>query len=237
MLTTKRNPASRYQTVNQSTNRPDTPPTTLPREKPTIAKIASHQRSSRLHLYRARINLSLGRTGPAALAIRRSASHAVTAAARHWHFNAYTKRRLTTALFCLVHDLGLPPGHLETFSQVYSFTPEFLDSIDRRSALLALTRLHHRVHSLVDDLDRAIEANPARLVSSTSSLKSRANPRHPRRPSPPWENCAASPANPWIPNTRTTLWTAPTVSAPATTRPGLPPASSACPVPRAWPFS
>ena len=156
MLTTKRNPAS---PINRSTNQPDSPPTT-PREKPTIAKIASHQRSSRLHLYRARINLSLGRTGPAALAIRRSASHAVTAAARHWHFNAYTKRRLTTALFCLVHDLGLPPGHLETFSQVYSFTPEFLDSIDRRSALLALTRLHHRVHSLVDDLDRAIEANP-----------------------------------------------------------------------------
>ena len=94
------------------------------------------------------------------MAIRRSAGHTVTAAARHWHFNAYTKRRLTTALFCLVHDLGLPPGHLETFYQVYSFTPEFLDSIDRRSALLALTRLHHRVHSLVDDLDRAIEANP-----------------------------------------------------------------------------
>ncbi len=47
-----------------------------------------------------------------------------------------------------------------TFAQVYSFTPDLLDSIDRRSALLVLTRLHRRVNRLADDLNAAINANP-----------------------------------------------------------------------------
>ena len=120
----------------------------------------NHQRNSLRYFHSARVNLALGKTGPASIAIRRSASHAVTAAARHWHFRSHTRRRLTTALRCIVHDLDLPQGHLATFSQVYSFTPDFLDSIDRRSALLGLTRLHRRVRRLADDLNDAISANP-----------------------------------------------------------------------------
>ncbi len=94
------------------------------------------------------------------MALRRSASHSVTAAAVHWRFRARTKRRLTDALRCIADEQDLPPGHLQTFAQVYSVTPDLLDSIDRRSALLALARLRRRVRHLIDDLNRAIDANP-----------------------------------------------------------------------------
>ena len=131
-----------------------------PKGEFTIGAVSHHQQRSRHFHNRAHVNLAFGKTGPAAVALRRSASHAVTAAATHWRFRAYTKRRLINALRCIAYERGLPPGHLQTFAQVYTVTPEFLDSIDRRSALLVLARLHRRVRRLSDDLNRAIADNP-----------------------------------------------------------------------------
>ncbi len=147
MLTTKRNPASHH-------------PTTSPKGEIAIGTVQTHQRSSLRFLNRAHANLASGKTSPAAIALGRSASHSVTAAAVHWRFRARAKRRLTDALRCIADEQDLPPGHLETFAQVYSVTPDFLDSIDRRSALLVLVQLHRRVRDLADDLNRVIDANP-----------------------------------------------------------------------------
>ena len=125
-----------------------------------IGTVSHHQQRSRYFHNRAHVNLASGKTGPAAIALRHSASHSVTAAAVHWRFRAHTKRRLTDALRCIADEQDFPPGHLQTFAQVYAVTPDLLDSIDRRSALLALARLRRRVRHLVDDLNRAIDSNP-----------------------------------------------------------------------------
>lgn len=162
MLTTKRcKPASGgLHSPPLAENPASHHPTTSPKGEIAIGTVQTHQRSSLRFLYRAHANLASGKTGPAAIALRHSASHSVTAAAVHWHFGAHTKRRLTNALHCIADEQELPPGHLLTFAQVYAVTPDFLDSIDRRSALLVLARLRRRVRDLVKDLNRAIDANP-----------------------------------------------------------------------------
>ena len=121
-----------------------------------------HQHSSRRNLYRAHCNLASGKIGPASTHIRRSASHAATAAALHWDwgFRTYTMRRLANALRSVVCENDLPPGHLVTFAEVHSCTPQRLVAGDRREALRILTRLHRRVRHLADDIDRTIAEHP-----------------------------------------------------------------------------
>jgi len=127
-----------------------------------IGTVATHQRNSRRNLYRAHCNLASGKVGPASSHIQRSASHAVSAAALHWDwcFRSYTKRRLTYALRSVVRENSLPPGHLATFAEVYSCTPQRLAACGRREALRILTRLHRRVRHLADDIDRIIAEHP-----------------------------------------------------------------------------
>ena len=150
----RKNPASHNQSTIQ--------PTDQRKGATAIGTVATHQRNSRRNLYRAHSNLASGKVGPASSHIQRSASHAVTAAALHWDwgFRTYTKRRLTNALRSVVRENGLPPGHLVTFAEVYSCTPQRLAAGDRREALRILTRLHRRVRHLADDIDRIIAEHP-----------------------------------------------------------------------------
>ena len=64
-------------------------------------------------------NLAAGDCARAAKALARAASHAVTAAAVHWHHGHHSRRRLTTVLVELVHDRRVAYAHLRTFRDVY----------------------------------------------------------------------------------------------------------------------
>ncbi len=124
-----------------------------------------HRQRSRYFLNRAFAHLSFGRTDPAASALRRSASHAVTAAAVNWRRPHSTRRRLMTALYCVVCDGGLANGHIRTFREVYAVTDAWLDSLEPTVRRRALTRLHRRVRHLVADIEGAIDGHRKPLRS------------------------------------------------------------------------
>ena len=106
--------------------------------------------------------------------MRRSASHAVTAACVHWRYPHRSRRLLTNALKSFIFDQRLARGHLETFIDVYRAGPHWLQSVDHPDALRHLTLLRRRVARLVTDLDHAIAAdsNPPTLDQVIASIES-----------------------------------------------------------------
>ncbi len=99
-----------------------------------------------------------------------------------WGFRTRTKRRLTIALRSVVIENNLPAGHLVTFSEVYYYHPERLESFDRPDALRILTRLHRRVRRLAHDLDRAIAQHPNPPTLDQIIAQAQAEPPPPPSP-------------------------------------------------------
>lgn len=124
-----------------------------------IGTVNHHRHRSRFFLNRATAHLSFGRTDLGVDALRRSASHSVTAAAVNWGRPHSTRRRLMTALYCVIYDGGLAHGHIRTFREVYAVTGSWLAALEPRPRRLALARLHRRVRHLVTDIERAIDGH------------------------------------------------------------------------------
>ncbi len=143
-----------------------------------------HRNRSRFFLNRALTHLALGRVDLGVKALRRSASHAVTAAAVNWGRPHSTRRRLMTALFCVICDGALPNGHIRTFRDVYAATPAWLDSLEPGPRRLALARMHRRVRHLVTDIERTIDGHhrPARARDIIERLNTGSGPAPPFPP-------------------------------------------------------
>ena len=126
---------------------------------------AHHQTRSQAFLQRADQALASHDPAEAASALRRAASHAITALAVHWNRQHNTKRRLETAIHHGVHDGCLSRSHLKTFRQTHtrprhltaaSPTPAFTPlrppagrARPSRPASAPLRRMRRRVAALI----------------------------------------------------------------------------------------
>ena len=147
-----------------------------------IGTVAHHRQRSHYFLNRAHVNLAFGDTANAADGLRRSASHAATAAAVHWHYPHRSQRLLANALRCVIFDLRLPTRHLNTFDDVYAVRPPWSHTVDHPTALRDLTLLRRRVSGLVADLNDAIAAEP-----EPPTLQQVINSAETNLPLPSWE--------------------------------------------------
>ena len=137
-----------------------------------IGTVNHHRNRSRYFLNRAFTHLAFGRTDLGINALRRSASHAVTAAAINWGRPHSTRRRLMTALYCVICDGGITSGHIRTFREVYAVTNGWLDTLEPKPRRLALVRMHRRVRRLVTDIERTIDGHRHHPACGTSSSAS-----------------------------------------------------------------
>ena len=124
-----------------------------------------HRYTSRLYLDRSHQHILNERADRAADALRRSASHAATAAAVNAGLRHSSRHQLMTALYWVIRDGHLTNGHIQTFRQVHALTPEWLDSVDPRRRRFALLRMYRRVRRLVNDVESVIDGhrNPPRV--------------------------------------------------------------------------
>ena len=120
---------------------------------------AHHLDRSRHYLDSAPANLAAGDCARAARALARSASHAVTAAAVHWHRGHHSRRRLTAALGGLVYDRRIAYAHLRTFRDVYRLPGQVLTATPEL-ALRMVRRMRRRVSRLIGAIAAAIAAQP-----------------------------------------------------------------------------
>lgn len=135
---------------------------------------AHHLDRSRLYLGFVARSVLAGEYSRAARAVHRTAAHAVTAAAVHWHQRPCTWRRLTTVLGMLVRDGLLGYRHLRTFREVHRL-PDLLAQAS--GDVPTMRRLLHRFRRRVDRLRRAIiramyaDPNPMSLEEILAQLR------------------------------------------------------------------
>lgn len=122
---------------------------------------AHHLDRSRLYLGFVTQNVLAGEYDRAARAVHRAATHAVTAAAVHWHQRHYSWRRLTTALGMLVRDGLLGYRHLRTFREVLRL-PALMGeaTVDVAAMRRLLRRFRRRVDRMRRAIIRAMHADP-----------------------------------------------------------------------------
>lgn len=122
---------------------------------------AHHLDRSRLYLGFVTRNVLAGEYDRAARAVHRAATHAVTAAAVHWHQRHYSWRRLTTALGMLVRDGLLGYRHLRTFREVHGLPERLAQASGEVPAMRRLLRrFRRRVTRLRRAIIRAMHADP-----------------------------------------------------------------------------
>ena len=120
---------------------------------------AHHLNRSRCYLDFVPGNLAAGDWARAALALARAASHAVTAAAVHWHNRHYSRRRLTTVLGELVYDRRVAHAHLRTFRDVYRLLDDVAD-VTPDTARTMIRRMRRRVSRMLAAVAAAIAGQP-----------------------------------------------------------------------------
>ena len=126
-------------------------------------------------------NLAAGDCARAARALARSASHAVTAAAVHWHHRRHSRRSLTAALTDLVCNRRVAYSHLRTFRDVYRLLGRADDATPESSRAL-VRRLRRRVARLNTAIASAMSGDPnpltlEQLLADPTLLPA---PEHPR---------------------------------------------------------
>ena len=135
---------------------------------------AHHLDRSRLYLGYVTRNVRAGEYNRAARALHRAATHAVTAAAVHWHQRHHSWRRLTTVLGMLVRDGLLGYRHLRAFREVLRL-PALMG--EATGDVAAMRRLLRRFRRRVDRLRRAIiramyaDPNPMSLQEILAQLR------------------------------------------------------------------
>ena len=118
-----------------------------------------HIDRSRHYLAFASRDAAAGDYARAARALARSASHAATAAAVHWHHGHGSRRRLAAALSDLVYDRLIPYSHLRTFRDVYRLLEQVSDETPAESRR-AVRRMRRRVVRFCAAIELAIADRP-----------------------------------------------------------------------------
>ena len=113
------------------------------------------------HLDRSQHHLDFVPGNPAAgdCARARAASHAVTAAAVHWHHRHHNRRRLTTALGELVYTRRVAYAHLRTFRDFYRLLDDVAGATPQ-SARTMIRRMRRRVSRMRTAIAAAIAGQP-----------------------------------------------------------------------------
>ena len=130
-----------------------------------MGTINHHQERSMAFLSRARTAGQAGDIADAAVALRRSVSHAATALAVNAGLCHNTRHRLEIAIHGCVSSGRMSRSHVKTFRQVHTL-PEYLASEETRHGKRVgdrgcpLRRLRRRVAALLKDADAIIAGNP-----------------------------------------------------------------------------
>ena len=104
-------------------------------------------------------NIAAGEYVRAARALARSASHAVTAAAVHWHHGHHSRRRLNVVLGELVYDRRIAYTHVRTFREVYRMAERMAEAVPA-AARRMLRTLRRRVSRLNAAIATAMAEQP-----------------------------------------------------------------------------
>ena len=123
-----------------------------------------HLEHSQRYLNFAALDAAAGDYCQAARALARAASHAVTAAAIHWHHPHYSRRSLTSALGALVYDRLLAYTHRRTFREVYQLPGQLAAAAagdDAGAARRLLRRCRRRVGRLLAAVQLAMSRHPS----------------------------------------------------------------------------
>ena len=108
---------------------------------------------------------------PAAVALRRALTHALTAAAVHDGCRHNSRRRLEQVMHSNIFRQRLKRDHLKTFRQVHSIA-EHLSSADRAGdPAVALRRMRRRVKSFIVDCAAAIAGQPKPVLPHKRRLR------------------------------------------------------------------
>ena len=128
-----------------------------------MGTVPHHQAQARRFLKLARADLNAGHGPRAANALARAASHAVTAAVRHWNPTLRpTRRKLTNAFFALAFAGQVTHGGVRTFRQIYRLpAAAAAGAADSRAAHQMLRRARNRVSALLRSVAQAIAGRPA----------------------------------------------------------------------------
>jgi hypothetical protein len=124
-----------------------------------IAPASHHLLRSQHYLNLVPANIANGDYLRAADALRRAASHAVTAAAIHWSIPHKSRRRLHTVLAMLMFDGKLGYTHQRTFRQVYVLDDRIADA-SPAFARRILFRERRRVSELLSAIRTAMLQQP-----------------------------------------------------------------------------
>ena len=141
-----------------------------------------HLNRSRLYLQFTQTDVAAGDYARAACALCRSASHAVTAAAVHWHHPHSNRRRLNYVMIDLTTDGLLAFAHYQTFKEVYDVPAQVADACPAVARRL-LRRVHRRVARLIVAVEQAMSSqpNPMTLEQAIAQAEERLN-SHPPLP-------------------------------------------------------
>ena len=144
-----------------------------------------HLEHSQRYLNFAALDTAAGDCSRAAHALTRAASHAVTAAAVHWHDSHHSRRRLTTVLGGLVHNNRVAHTHRRTFRDVYQLPRQVAATgTDVSAARRLLRRFRRRVNRLLAAIRLAIAAHPNPPTMDEICARLTAEPDHPLLVSP-----------------------------------------------------
>ena len=156
-----------------------------------MGTVAHHRNRSRHFLSRSASQTDAGQTRFAAESLRRAASHAVTAAAVHWHFRYHSKRRLNTVIYNLVIEGRIPYSCVLNFREIYGL-PSLIDNASDHLSTRILRRHYRRALRLINTLDTAMtrQPNPPTLEQVIAAALA-GNDNEPSQ---------AKPVNPAVPN-------------------------------------
>lgn len=135
-----------------------------------MGTISHHQARAHRFLYRADQAIADRDHASAAAALRRAATHAITALAVHQDWPHKSRRQLEIALHANIASANLSYSHLTTLRQVHTSPyacdvptrPPGADPLQGRASdpALELRRLRRRVASLITDVNALIAGNP-----------------------------------------------------------------------------
>ena len=103
-------------------------------------------------------DIAAGDCARAARALSRAATHAVTAAAVHWHHRHHSRRRLGVVVGALLRDGRLRAAHWRTFREVGQLPAQIAAAPDAARRLLR--RARRRVSRLRTAIAAAMSAQP-----------------------------------------------------------------------------
>ena len=154
-----------------------------------MGTVVHHRNRSRIFLSRCATEIDAKRLDLAAESLRRAASHAVTAAAVHWHFRHQSKRRLNTVVYNLAIEKRIPYSCFLTFRNIYRL-PRLIHNVPHRLAARTVRRHHRSVIRLLKALDTAMtrQPNPPTLEQAIAAAANNTAPSQAQL-SNPQDNC------------------------------------------------